>query len=328
MPKISFRTILMVVIAVTATFGANRDVSAQSEFNVYTGLWAPILPDYGAGSIVTPGGVSIIQQNVLTDQQTKAAVQGGIRGFYQHNCFPTRLEYDFGIAGVDGISSDVTVNDNDPAATVWMANLAGNAFLSTADGEAATFSLRSDVMFNNQYIGLREKLDLCSWGLGQVDVGLGFSHLGFEQDHQFTGSFTSGFTGQYLEDVDTDYYGAQVRSTVTKCVYGCPVNFDLNLGIYSMEGKYDGISRFRNAGGAVVDSVRVTDKVTKAAGLLGLGMSFEHRVCGALFRPGISFNYISDMVSINHPQTIVGAPRTTISTNGGYFIGWKTEIIL
>lgn len=327
MPYLPVRAIFVVAIALTATLVGQPQASAQSEIDFHTGLWLPIMPDYNAGAIVTNGGGNVVVPNVLSDDQSKGGIGAGIRGLHRFAPTRTMVEFDLGIAGVDGISSSRTITDNDPTTTVWFANLAGNAFLASADGDSATFSLSSDVMYNNQYIGLRDRFNLCDWGLGEFDLGCGFSHLGFRQDHEMTASYSSGVAGQYTENVDTDYVGIDIRSTINKRIHNMPVKIDFNVGIYDMDGKYDGLSQFRNAGGTVINQSFVADEIKKTTTTFNIGIRVERKCCGAIIRPGIYYNYISDMVSINHPQSIAAASPVSLSTKSGSFLGWRTEIV-
>lgn len=209
-----------------------------------------------------------------------------------------------------------------------MANLAGNAFLASNNGETASFALSSDVLNYSEFIGLRDRFDLCSYGIGLLDLGCGFSHMAYDQDHDLLGQFASGLSGQYLEDVDNRYYGVDIRSTITRAMGNRPVKLDFNVGIYDMDGSYDGTSVFRNAGGAVLNTARVVDSISKTAYTVDLAMRVDANWGGVLVRPGISLKYISDMVSIDHPQSIAAASPVTIGTDDAYLLGVNLEIML
>ena len=119
-------------------------------------------------------------------------------------------------------------------------------------------SLDSDVAHYSDFVGLRDRFDLSAWGLGLFDVGLGFSHLGFQQDFNFWAEpLNGGLSGQYVEELNTDYYGADVRSTFHRCLAGYHVMLDLNVGIYDMTADYAGRSLFRTAAGNVFDNWRL-----------------------------------------------------------------------
>ncbi len=328
MHSISFRILFVLMLAAGMISLGQTQASAQSEINVYGGLWAPFLPDYNAASIVSNGGGTVLQPNLFNDDQQDVGAQIGIRGLQRLGPTRTMLEIDLNIAGVDEMGSRATFTDSNATSTIWMANLTGNAFLATGDGESATFSLDSDVLNHSEFIGLRDRFDLCDYGIGLLDLGCGFSHMAYDQNHDLLGEFSSGLSGQYLETVDNDYYGVDIRSTVSRAMGGRSVKLDFNVGIYDMDGNYDGTSIFRNAGGAVVNSSRVLDTIKKTAYTVDLAMRVDATWGRVLVRPGISLKYISDMVSINHPQTIAAARPVTLSTDDAFVLGLNLELLL
>lgn len=328
MHSISIRIPLVLMLAVGMISLGQTHASAQSEFDLYGGFWIPFLPDYNAASIVTNGGGTVLRPNLVNDTISDVGGQIGLRGF--HHFAPTRtmLEFDVNVAGINRMGSRESFADPGPTSTIWMANLTGNAFLASADGGSATFSRNSDVLNHSQYIGLRDRFDLCDYGIGLVDLGFGFSHMAYDQNHDLTGAFSSGLTGRYLEDADNDYYGVDIRSTVNRSWGNRPVKFDFNFGIYDMDGSYDGTSVFRNAGGAVLDTARVVDSISKTAYTVDLAMRVDAHWGRVLVRPGISLKYISDMVSINHPQTIAAASPASIGTDDAFVLGLNLEMML
>jgi hypothetical protein len=326
--SISIRIPFLLMLAVGMISLGQTQASAQSEIDVYGGFWIPFLPDYNAAAIVSNGGGTVLRPNLVNDDQSDLGGQIGLRGFY--NFAPTRtiVEFDVNVAGIDGMGSRETFADPGPTSTIWMANLAGNAFLASNNGETASFALSSDVLNNSEFIGLRDRFDLCSYGIGLLDLGCGFSHMAYDQDHDLLGQFASGLSGQYLEDVDNRYYGVDIRSTITRAMGNRPVKLDFNVGIYDMDGSYDGTSVFRNAGGAVLNTARVVDSISKTAYTVDLAMRVDANWGGVLVRPGISLKYISDMVSIDHPQSIAAASPVTIGTDDAYVLGVNLEIML
>jgi hypothetical protein len=238
------------------------------------------------------------------------------------------LEVDLNVAGIPRMGSRETFADPGPPSTVWMANLAGNAFLATANGQTATFNLSSDVLNYSEYIGLRDRFDLCRYGIGLLDLGCGFSHMAYDQNHDLIGDYSSGLSGQYLEDADNDYYGVDIRSTITRSMGSRAVKLDLNFGIYDLDGSYDGTSIFRNAGGTVLDTSRVIDSISKTAYTVDLAMRADANWGRVLVRPGISLKYISDMLSINHPQTIAAASPVSIGTDDALVLGINLQLML
>ena len=303
-------------------------VSAQSEFDLYGGFWIPFLPDYKAASIVSNGGGTVLRPNLVNDTISDVGGQIGLRGLYHFAPTRTMLEFDVNVAGIDRMGSRESFADPGPTSTIWMANLTGNAFLATGDGDTATFTRDSDVLNHSQYIGLRDRFDLCPYGIGLLDIGFGFSHMAYDQDHDFLGEFSSDLSGQYLEDVDNDYYGVDIRSTITRAMGGRPVKLDFNFGTYDLDGSYDGTSVFRNAGGTVINTARVVDSLSKTAYTVDLAMRVDAQWGRVLVRPGISVKYISDMVSINHPQTTAAAIPASIGTDDAFVLGVNLELML
>ena len=328
MQSISIRIPLVLMLAVAMIALGQNQASAQSEIDVYGGFWIPFLPDYNAASIVSNGGGTVLQPNLVNDDQSDVGGQIGIRGFYRFAPTRTMVEFDLNVAGIDRMGSRESFADPGPTSTIWMANLTGNAFLASGNGETATFTLGSDVLNYSEYIGLRDRFDLCPYGIGLLDLGFGFSHMAYDQNHDLLGEFSSGVSGQYLEDVDNDYYGLDIRSTITRALGGRPVKLDFNFGIYDMDGSYDGTSIFRNAGGAVINTARVVDSISKTAYTVDLAMRVDAHWGRVLVRPGISLKYISDMVSINHPQTIAAASPVSIGTDDAFVLGLNLEMML
>ncbi len=321
--------VTVLVIAAALLLGSQQNAQAQREVDVYGGLWIPFLPDYNAGSIVPNGGGSVQTPNIFNDNQTDVGGQIGIRGLYRFYPTKTMVEFDLNIAGIDSMGSNASVADPDAASTVWLANLTGTGFLATANGATAHFSLDSDVLHYSEFIGLRDRFDISRWGMGTVDLGCGFSHLGFQQDFTLSALFDgSGNTGRYFEQIDTNYIGGDIRSTFNKQIHGRMVRLDLNFGIYDMDGKYDGRSVFRNAGGAVLNTSSVVDEIKKTAFTLDVGLRMDTNIRGVLVRPGIHFKYFTDMVSMNHPQTIVAADPVRLTTKDAYVLGLNVEVML
>lgn len=240
---------LVVALTIALCLSNTRDAAAQHEIDIYTGSWIPFLPDYDAGSIVTNGGGTVVQPNVFNDHQIDYGREVGIRGLHRFEPTRTMIEFDLNIAGVDSLGSHRSIADPNAATTVSLANLQGNNFLATPDGTSATFALDSDVLHYSEFIGLRDRFDLRGYGLGLFDVGVGFSHQGFQQDYSLlVNPIDGGLVGQYLEDLDTNYIGGEIRSTFTKCIHNHVVMLDVNIGIYDMDADYEGTSIFRTVG--------------------------------------------------------------------------------
>ncbi|MCG8651932.1 MAG: hypothetical protein MI861_18980 [Pirellulales bacterium] len=321
----------MVALSVGLFLGGlpQQQAAGQTELDLYGGLWIPFLPDYTAGSIVPNGGGSVLQPNIFRDDQIDAGAQVGLRGIHQFGAVPVQGEFDLNLAGVAEMGSRATVADPDAASTVWLANLTGNAFLATANGETATFSLDSDVLFYSEYVGLRDQVNLRGLGLGVVDLGIGFKHMAFEQDHLLSTTFnTTGLSGQYIEDIDTNYFGGEIRSTFHGSVGRRPVHLDFAVGLFDMDGDYNGTSVFRNAVGATTNTATVVDSIGETAVTVDVALRSDVYVRGVLVQPEISFMYLSDLVTMNHPQTIVLTNPVSLDTDSTYVIGLNVGILL
>lgn len=303
----------------------SHPVLAEYEVDFDAGLWIPFLPDYTAGSIVQ-GGVAQ-QRDLFRDDQTDVGVQGGLSGYVRLPKSGCRLDWDLGIAGIEGMGSTGTFADPNPG-TVWLASLDGNGFIATAAGENANFSLDSDVFFNRQYLGLGD-----TWLIGgdrsrPIDLSIGFSHLGFEQNHNLNVAFDLGENGQYLEDLDTNYLGGEIRGSVNRQLNKHDVICEFGVGFFNMNSDYRGTS-ILNTGAAVFDTDTAVDEIDEFAVTIDLAVRLDTELCGVGVRPGVTFKYISDMPVINHPMTEVPlSDPVNLSTDSAYFLGVNVEVFL
>ena len=103
---------------------------------------------------------------------------------------------------------------------------------------------------------------------------------------------------------------------------------DVNFGIYDLDGDYEGVSRLADPSGTVLDTAQVVDAISETAFTLDLGLRYETCCKGVLIRPGVSFKYISDMVSINHPQTDFASIPVSLTTDEAYVVGLNVEALL
>ncbi len=302
-------------------------VSAEIEVDLDTGLWIPFLPDYTAGSIVS-GGVAQ-QRDLFRDDQTDVGIEAGLSGFFRHSPDSHRVDFDFGLAGIDSMGSTGTFADPGATQSVWFASLDGNGFINTNDGNNATFALDSDVFHNRQYIGLGDTWLIMGDPHREIDMALGFSHLGFEQDFVLDARFDSGRSGQYVEALDSDYLGGEIRSSMIRRVKQRDLLFEFGVGLFNMNARYQGQSTLRTAGNVLFDTDSAVDEIDEFAVTVDAGLRLDTQVAGVGVRPGITFKYISDMPVINHPMTEVpNSDPVFLSTKNGYFLGLNVEIFL
>jgi len=307
------------------TVSGSKYAVAEYEVNLDAGIWIPFLPDYTAGSIVQ-GGVAQ-QRDLFLDDQTDAGVQGGLSGYYRLPQTGCRLDWDLGLAGIDSMGSSATFAD--PAVgTVWLASLDGNGFIATGPGENATFSLDSDVFYNRQYFGLGDTWLIHGDSQRPLDLGIGFSHLGFEQNYNLNVQYDLGESGQYLEDLNTNYLGGEIRGSANRRVRRHDILFDFGVGLFNMNSDYRGQSTLRNGGG-VFDTDVANEEINEFAVTLDLALRVDTTFAGVGVRPGVNFKYISDMPVIEHPMTEVPlSDPVSLSTDSGYFLGFNVEIFL
>lgn len=314
---------IFLAVASTVVFSSST-LLAETELFTTHGSWIPVLVDYDAGSIVTNGGGTVVQPNLYNNNQADFGFRGGLRGLRSIAGTTKKLEFSVNLAGINTMASSTdTFFDPNASTTVWLANLDGNAFLATPDGGHATFSLDSDVLHYSEYIGIRNR-----WDSADMEIGFGFSHMGFDQDFSLNAAFSTGSTGQYIEDLDTDYFGGQIRTSRTRHLLGRNVNIDLNLGLYGMNGDYRGTSIFRNGVGTIVNTSNRTDTIKKLATTVELNLSVDSNFRGIYIRPGLQFKYISDMVEIEHPQTITLSEPVRMATDGAFIFGTNLQILL
>ena len=301
--------------------------AAEYELDLKSGMWLPFLPDYTAGSIVS-GGVAQ-QRDLFRDDQTDVGAEVGLSGFFRPSPDSRRLDFDLGIAGIESMGSTATFADPGIGQSVWFASLDGNGFINSNNGGGATFDLDSEVFFQRQYVGLGDTFLIYGDPNREIDLGIGFSHLGFEQEFALNVEFVNGLNGQYLEDLDTTYLGGEMRSSMIRRIHNHDLLFEFGVGLFGMESEYRGVSVARGGGGAILDQDLVLDEIDEFAVTVDMGVRVDTEVAGVGVRPGITLKYISDMPVINHPMTEVpGSDPVFLSTKSGYFLGISLEVFL
>ncbi|MEM8944797.1 MAG: hypothetical protein AAGD11_06400 [Planctomycetota bacterium] len=323
------RKLLGIILVGSVLAGSSaRSVYGDYDIDFDAGLWIPFLPDYTAGSIVQ--GSVAQQTDLFQDDQTELGAQVGLSGFVNRPGADTRIEYDFDLAGVGDMGSSATYADPTPG-SVWFASLDGSggpAVLATAAGETATFTLDSSVFYNSQYVGLASTHFFHGQSRQPIELGLGFRHLGFDQEFALDAQFLNE-SGQYLEDLDTNYLGGEVRGSIQRVHHGRKWVFDFGVGFFNMNSEYYGQSYIRNTVGTVLDNDVVVDEIDEFAVTLDLALRLDTEVHGMSVRPGITFQYISDMPFIEHPMTEVpNSVPAFISTDSGYFLGINVELAM
>lgn len=298
---------------------------AQTELDITSGWWVPILPDYRAGSLVDGGNV--LESNIFHDDQTSIGRSFGLKGFYAFENAPCHmLEGDLNFAFTGNTGATTTFADPGPTSSVWYATLDGLDFISTGSGENAVFSLDSDTIFYSGYLGYRKRV--CT-SKGPLDIGAGFSYFAFEQDFVMNSNFNNELLGQYVEGLDTDFFGAEVRSTYTSPNYKIPLLFDCNVGFFGMNSNYEGRSGILDAStGAPLYQASESAELNDFAFTLDVGVRGEKTFCDVLYRPGIAMKYISAMPQIEHPQSVVSSGPVELSKDRAFILQSTLEIML
>ena len=184
------------------------------------------------------------------------------------------------------------------------------------------------MLYNSQYVGLANTRYVHGQSNRPIDLGIGFSHLEFEQEFALNATFAT-LTGQYLEDLDTNYLGGEIRGSLARQHRGRDWILDFGVGLFNMNADYVGQSFIRNLGGTVLDNDVIRDEIDELAVTVDLALRLDTEVRGVGVRPGVSFKYISDMPVINHPMTEVPlSDPAFISTQSGYFLGVNVELFV
>ena len=292
---------------------------AQVEWSVEAGTWLPILPDYQAASIVQTGAFTPIQTNVFNDDQTALGPAFGLNSiYYIDQC--NAVVADLDLAWVNGVGASTTVADPGTTQSVWLASLNGTSFLASQNGGAGTFSLDSDLLHYGEFIGFRRRISQ------DFSFDIGFSHQAFEQDYLFDAVFTSGTNGQYQEQLNTDFFGGELRGHLCRTVHDQPLQLDLGIGLFGMDTDYSGVSVFRTAGGTIFNQDSLALEQQDFAVMLQARIRGQREVCGVLLQPILNLKYISSMPQINHPQTIIATEPATLGTDDALILSSMIEL--
>lgn len=318
---------LAIPAILTQSFASPSRAAAQAEWTIAGGGWIPFFPEYKAGSIVGAGGLPVLQENIFSEDMVDLGGQLRLRGLYHFTGTRTVLEAHASIAGLETESGSRSFADA-AGSSVWLASLDGTNFLATPDTTSMSLGLDSDVFFNEQYIGLRDRFDLTDWGIGELTIGCGFHHMRFDQDFQLDAFVTDGSSGVYREELDSSFIGGQVVSTISRRIFGHKVMLDTNVGFYDLNYNYDGNTRLFDTGGVLDHTDRVRLDGSTAVTSFDLALRSDMIVSGLLVRPTIGMRYISDMPSIVHPQTNSFLAPVRLTTESSYFLNFGLEILL
>lgn len=328
------------MIALASLFGSQSSKGQiQMHLNSEIGTWIPFLPDYRAGSIVNTARVPI-QRDVYTSEIIDVGMNFGLNGHF-HLAKDSRwmIDFDLNLASANSTGSTQFVADPGFGQSVWFPSLDGMGFTASRDGGGVTFSLDSDSLFYGEYAGIRRQLNASKIGLEYFDFGGGFTHSAIEQEHLLTANFDIAQSqGRYIEDLDSTYLGGEIRSKMIKRIMGGVLIVDWGMGFLWMHGDYEGTSIIDFPLDPSIEST-ATEVIDAFAVSVDFALKTEHVIFGKTMRPGISFKYISDIATINHPQTLEGivdaplassrpADSVSLTTSSGYFLGLNLEVDL
>jgi hypothetical protein len=315
------RSIILVVILLHWS----QSASAQLTLSATNGLWAPFLPDYEATSIVAPGGGTILTENLLDDDQSGVGPMAGLSAQYNISNTETYLELKAYVANADSMNADLTVNDPGPAGTVWMPALSGGSFLSTANGQSVDFSLDSEVFHHAEYVGVHRRVQLENCLL---TIGAGYRHLGFDQDFTLDGRYSSGFFGQYREDLESDLDGALFTNGVQRRINGRCYMIESAFGVYRLDANYDGRTYFFDSGNNLIFSDQVLGEIGKTITSYDVTVKTECYFHGWRVLPMFAFTVLSDLPYIEHPQTEINfGPPVGLATRTASMLRAGVEIV-
>lgn len=293
---------------------------AQNQLSIEAGTWLPILPDYRAASIVQSGAFNPVQTNIFNDDQTAFGPAFGLNGLFSVGS-RNAVVMDLDLAWVNDVGASTSVSDPGTTQSVWLASLNGTNFLNSLNGGNARFTLDSDLLHYSEFIGIRHYFSDRNFSL---DVG--FSHQAFEQDYLFDAVFNSGLNGQYQEQLNTDFFGGEIRGHFCREIHCQPVQLDLGIGLFGRDTDYDGTSVFRTAGGAIFDQGSLALSEQDFAVMLHAGIRGQREIRNIMLRPTLGIKYISSMPTINHPQTVIPVEPATLGSEEALILNSMVEI--
>jgi hypothetical protein len=313
------------IFIITALLCWSESASAQLTLSATNGLWMPFLPDYEATSIVAPGGGTVLTENLLDDDQSGIGPMSGLTAQYDIAGTETYLEANAYVANVDSMNADLAVSDPGPAGTVWMPALSGTTFLSTANGQSVDFSLDSEVFHHAEYVGVHRRVQLENC---LMTIGAGYRHLGFDQDFTLDGRYSSGFFGQYHEDLESDLDGALFTNGIQRRINGRWFKIESAIGVYRLDADYDGRTYFYDSGNNLIFSDQVLSEIGETVTSYDVTVKTECYFQGLRVLPMLAFTILSDLPYIVHPQTEINfGPPVGLATRSASMLRAGVEIV-
>lgn len=266
-----FRILRLMMLVVIAISALATEASAQFETSVTAGTWTAFLPEYEG---LTPGGID----------QSDVGGRVQLHSFYHIEPTRTIAELRATLAGAD---------------------ISGENFTTTTVVPGVASSVRSRVIYNDVFVGLRDKFDLTDYGLGRITLGAGFSHMHFDQTFDFEGSDAGGFNAiDFNEELQSSYVGGEIVGSMTRKIFGRNVYFDGSFGIYDLDADYEFEGLATVVGAPTADTQ--TQTFSDVAYTFNLTLKTDFKFGGMMVRPTTGIQYISSMPGITMTDAITG----------------------
>ncbi|MEM9368639.1 MAG: hypothetical protein AAGD07_21820 [Planctomycetota bacterium] len=308
-------------LCLAAALCVASSAQAQMQWTVTGGGWTPFLPEY-KGLFQTSNANVVEATDVFESDVSHYGGRARVHGFYDFVGYRTLLEVRATIAGADSMGDRASIDDPSAASQIYLSSLDGDNDLATLDGETVSTNLNADTFYHDSYIGLRDLFDLTDWGIGELTIGCGLSHMRFDQDLTMdaTVSPTKGLV--YQEDLESNFLGGEIVATIRRQLFGRDFFFDTSVGIYDLDVVYDGVSTTTD-GGAVIDTGDVTSRLSSSAFTYEAAIRYDWHFAGALIRPTIGVKYITDMPSIVHANDLT--TPVSLTTDDALLLegGWE-----
>ena len=307
------------LLAIILLGGLAQDAGGQFEHRISAGSWIPILPEYENLTVSRDGGET---SSAFSEPATDWGARLQYHGFYHFSPTRTMLETRVSIAGAD---------DRTERASFVSGGGQQYAYATTRGTVVSATDLnarfRGDTIFNDQYVGLRDRFDLSedlAWlGLGgrnwgTVDIGCGLGHKSFRQDFNLGVDVDRATTRiDTREELDSDYLGGEAVATWTRKGFGRTWMLDTSLGYFNLDVDYEATTQIN---GADFDSLRLSEDFGAVTAMIGL--QSEMRLGGLLLRPGYQLEYFSNIGQI---ERNVGGPAI-LETDEAWVLSSKWEI--
>lgn len=270
---------ICVLIAVTCVGRAN----AQFETTITGGTWTAFLPQYEG---LTASGID----------QSDLGGRVKIQSLYHFEPTRTIAEFRASLAGAD---------------------IATERFSTDVTSVDLASSLRSQVIYNDVFLGLRDQFDLTDWGLGRITLGAGFSHMNFDQSFSLAGDDGTATNAIAVgETVQSSYVGGEIVGSMIRKCFGRKIYLDGSIGIYDLDADYRGTGTI-TLGGAPTP-VNSTDTFSDVAYTFNLTFKTDIRFAGVNFRPTTGIQYISSMPGITADPGPALREDDAFLLNGGW----------